>query len=92
MLYESRTSVVSPVRSNSRSSQPESCHGGANDQGQAAHTWLYRLQLYIEAEPTLHCVAKAVTYLQDYARCWWQQVGHVLMPAIPTLDDLQKPS
>ncbi|DBA66291.1 TPA: hypothetical protein ACH3X2_002545 [Trebouxia sp. C0005] len=86
-LLHDRPQVVSSARSNSRSSQPESFHGRADDHGQAAQTWLYGLQLYFQAEPTPNPVAKAVTYLQDDARYWWQQVGHALTP---TLDDFAK--
>ncbi|DBA82572.1 TPA: hypothetical protein ACH3X2_000783 [Trebouxia sp. C0005] len=89
-LFDNRPAVVSSARSNSRSSQPESFHGRASDHGQAAQTWLYGLQLYFQAEPTPNPVAKAVTYLQDDARYWWQQVGHALMPVTPTLDDVAK--
>ncbi|KAA6422958.1 MAG: hypothetical protein FRX49_06947 [Trebouxia sp. A1-2] len=89
-LFENRPAVVSSARSNSRSSQPESFHGRASDHGQAAQTWLDGLQLYFQAEPTPNPVAKAVTYLQDDARYWWQQVGHALMPVTPTLDDFAK--
>ena len=35
-------------------------------------------------------MAKAVTYLHDHARHWWQQAGSMLMPVEPTLDDFSR--
>ena len=72
------------------SNPPEPFLGHANDHGQTANIWLYGLQLYFIAEPTANPVAKAVTYLHDHARHWWQQAGSMLMPAEPTLDGFSK--
>ena len=81
---------MSSARSNSRSSPPEPFHGKASDHAQIASTWLYGLELYFQAEPSSNPVAKAVTYLHDDARYWWQQAGHTLMPVLPTFADLAK--
>ena len=85
-----KPTTVSSSRSNSRSSPPEPFHGKSTDHWQTANTWLYGLELYFQAEPTLNPVAKAVTYLHGGAQHWWQQVGNMLMPANPTLSGFAK--
>ena len=87
--YHARTPAVSSFRSGSRSSPPEPFHGRADDHGQIAQSWLYGIELYFEAEVTPNPVAKAVTYLQNDARYWWQQTGSGAMPPAPTFHDFK---
>ena len=87
-IYDERArQAVSSSKSYGRSSPPEPFRGQASDQGQPAQSWLYSVELYFAAEYTPNPVSKAVTYLHDDARTWWQQSGSTSMPAKPTFAD-----
>ncbi|KAL3158626.1 hypothetical protein ABBQ32_011378 [Trebouxia sp. C0010 RCD-2024] len=87
---DSRLAGVSSFRSGSRSAQPEKFHGRTADHGQVAKNWWYGVELYFTAEPTHNPVAKAVTYLHDDARYWWQQSGSQAIPSNPTFADFKQ--